>query len=147
MPRLQTIDIDWEIHQLIEAERRDFDEAPYLALRRLLNLPGPEEGQASIATTGKPWIEDGVEVPHGSLARMEYLRGSQVFEGAFLDGKLVVSGKSYVSLSAAATALAKTRDGAQPQLNGWRYWKVQLPGETTWKLMADLRKASASKKT
>ena len=38
---MQRIEIDWDIHQAIEAERRGFGEEPYLALRRLLNLPPP----------------------------------------------------------------------------------------------------------
>lgn len=144
MLALRTIEIDWEIHQLIEAERRGFDEPPHLALRRLLKLPdlvsspeGPPDGG-----TGKPWTEEGVEIPHGSLAQMKYLRGKQVYEGKFLDGKLVVNGRSYLSLSSAASAFAKTKDGSNPQLNGWLYWKVKLPGEAQWKLADDLRRAA-----
>lgn len=65
---------------------------------------------------GAPWVQDGVEVPHGSLARMEYQRGAQVYEGRFLNGKLVVNGRSFESLSTAASALAVTADGIHPIL-------------------------------
>ena len=141
MQQLQKIEIDWDIHKLIESERASFEEPPYLALRRLLKLPPPtrtriKEGVESI---GLPWIEDGVEVPHGSLARMEYLRGNQIYEGRFSNGKLVVDGKEFETLSAAAIALAVTRKGTKPSLNGWIYWKAKFPGESEWKSLNYLR--------
>ncbi len=143
MQQLQKMDIDWDIHKMIESERRSFDEPPYIALRRLLKLPAlddlpltekPEYGH------GLPWVEEGVEVPHGSMARMEYLRGSQVYEGRFLNGKLVVNGTSYDTLSAAASALAVTKDGSKTALNGWLYWKVKFPGETVWRSLNEMRR-------
>lgn len=139
MPALQSIEVDWDIYKMVETERRSFDEPHYVALRRLLRLPAPKAPPEPEAESGRPWVEDGVEVPHGSLARMEYLRGSQVYEGRFLNGRLVVNGKSYVSLSAAASALAMTKDGSKPSLNGWLYWKVKFPGETVWRSLAALR--------
>lgn len=137
----QKIDIDWDIHRMIESERRGFDEAPYMALRRLLKLPELEMGAISSATEaeGLPWYEDGVTVPHGSLARMSYQRGSQVFEGRFLNGRLVVSGKNFDSLSAAANALAETKDGKKTQLNGWNYWEALFPGEKKWRSLKQMR--------
>lgn len=141
MPQLQSIEVDWDIYKMIETERRGFDEPPYKALRRLLKLPILADSPESDILTGHPWIEDGVEVPHGSLACMEYLRGSQVYEGRFLDGKLVVNGKSYKTLSAAAAALARTKDGSSPSLNGWLYWKVKFPGETHWRSLNEMRSA------
>jgi hypothetical protein len=139
MSQLQSIEVDWDIYKMIETERRSFDEPHYIALRRLLKLPTlkvPPEAEAGI-----PWIEDGVEVPHGSLARMEYLRGTQVYEGRFFNGRLVVNGKSYEALSAAASALAKTKDGSKPSLNGWLYWKAKFPGETIWRNLGEMRQS------
>lgn len=141
LPALQSIEVDWDIYKMIQTERRSFDEPDYVALRRLLKLPGPKESPAPNAELGLSWMEDGVEVPHGSLARMEYLRGSQVYEGRFLNGKLVVNGKSFSSLSAAAKALAKTRDGSNPSLNGWLYWKTQFPGDTVWRSLESMRQS------
>ncbi|MDP2620374.1 MAG: hypothetical protein Q8P46_09385 [Hyphomicrobiales bacterium] len=141
MPQLSSIEIDFDIHKLIETERRSFDEPPYVALRRLLKLP-PLDPRMTIETPrgeGRPFVQDGVEVPHGSLARMEYQRGSQVYEGQFLDGVLVVNGTSYLSLSAAADALAVTKDGGKTSLNGWLYWKAKFPGESRWRSLKDLR--------
>ena len=137
-----TIEIDFEIHKLIEAERQSFSEMPLSALRRLLRLPeGSSEPNLNKigVSSGRPWSDDGVVVPHGSLARMEYGRGSQHYEGKFLDGTLVVNGTKFDSLSEAASALAKTRDGRGTSLNGWNYWEVQFPGSDRWDLMAHLR--------
>jgi len=141
--QLQKIEIDWDIHKLIEGERSSFEEAPYIALRRLLKLAAPKPMSASETRdigAGIPWIDDGVTVPHGSLARMEYNRGSQIYEGQFLNGKLVVNGQAFESLSSAADALAVTKDGKKTSLNGWNYWKAKFPGETRWRLLNDMRR-------
>ena len=140
--QLQKIEIDWDVHKLIETERGSFDEPPYVALRRLLGLPPlTAAAAAKSGERGVPWTDSGVSVPHGSLARMEYGRGSQVYEGQFLDGKLVVDGKSFDSLSAAADALAVTKDGRKTSLNGWNYWKVKAPGASDWQLLSDMRRS------
>ena len=141
MQQLQKIEIDWDIHKLIESERDSFEEPPYVALRRLLRLPARAMTpvREGVESSGRPWIEDGVEVPHGSLARMEYLRGNQIYEGRFTNGKLVVNGKEFETLSAAAIALAVTKKGTKPSLNGWIYWKAKFPGESEWKSLSFLR--------
>jgi hypothetical protein len=138
-----TIEIDFDIHKLIESERRSFSEKPYIALRRLLKLPDLKElpsTDSSPMATGRVWVEDGVVIPSGTLARMEYGRGSQRFEGKFIDGQLVVNGMRFTSLSAAASTLAKTKNGSSPSLNGWNYWEVQKPGTDRWDLMEHLRR-------
>ena len=138
--RMKSIEIDFEIHKLIEAERVGFDEPEYIALRRLLGLPDAAESEGTQAIDeGRPFVQDGVSIPHGSRARMEYQRGSQVYEGEFLDGYLVVQGNKFTSLSAAAGAVAVTKDGTKPNLNGWVYWEAQFPGQTSWKLLSAIR--------
>jgi hypothetical protein len=139
MQQLQKIDIDFDIHRMIEGERESFDEPPYIALRRLLKLPPPKAAPASKTSSGIPWSDDGVTIPHGSMARMEYGRGSQLYEGQFLNGKLVVNGVPYDTLSAASDALAVTKSGKKTSLNGWLYWKVQFPNETTWRSLNEMR--------
>ena len=143
MQQLQKIEVDWDIHRMIEGERSSFDEPPYVALRRLLKLPAKRPAPvaiAQVASSGTPWTDSGVTVPHGSLARMEYGRGSQVYEGQFLNGKLVVNDQSFDALSTAADALAVTKDGKKPSLNGWLYWKVKFPGESQWRSLNDMRR-------
>jgi hypothetical protein len=138
---MEKIEIDWDIHRLIEAERRGFEEPPYLALRRLLKLPPPSEAPLERRPDGGglPWSEDGVVIPHGSEARMEYLHGRQIYEGRFQDGHLVVNGRSFDTLSEAASALAVTKNGTKTNLNGWIYWKVKLPGQFRWVSLGEMR--------
>lgn len=145
--KLRTIEIDFDIHKLIELERVSFDEPEFMALRRLLKLPDTPElpdNSSESHSEGRPFVQGGVSVPHGSLAKMEYARGTQVYEGEFLDGYLVVGGKRYSSLSGAAVDLAVTRDGSKTNLNGWQYWKARFPGETRWRALRDLRDMAKS---
>jgi hypothetical protein len=138
---MRTIEIDFDVHKIIENERRGFDEPPNAALRRLLSLPEMAAPSAEVgdATAHRPWREGLVEIPHGARARMKYQRGRQVYEGLFLDGRLIVDGQEYSTLSSAASALARTRDGSTPSLNGWIYWEVMMPGEGEWRRLSELR--------
>jgi hypothetical protein len=142
MPQLCQIEIDFDIYKLIEMERRGFDEPPRSALRRLLKLP-PAAKESSNGQpprpTGRAWEEDGVKLPHGTRVRMEYGRGKQIYEGTINDGKWVINGRTFESPSGAASELAVTKKGKSTKLNGWNYWTVQLPGETEWILLNDLR--------
>lgn len=133
---MEKIDIDWDIHKLIEAERRGFDEAPYMALRRLLGLPDVKIESAAPAI-GEPWKEQRVVIPHGAEARMTY-RG-KTYEGKFQNGQLHTGGRAFERLSPAAHFVATTKSGKKPSLNGWNYWEVRLPGETHWKSLKELR--------
>lgn len=117
MTKLMPIEIDFDIYKMIEGERKGFDEPQYLALRRLLKLPAvqvAEPVQEAPIGEGRSWREGLVEVPHGALARMEYDRGRQVYEGKFLDGRIVVGTGSYESLSEAAKALAVSKKVTRP---------------------------------
>ncbi len=140
---MKTIEIDFDIHKLIEAERTGFEEPEFVALRRLLGLPSENFQLSEIVAAkpeGRPFVEAGVSVAHGSEAQMFYLRGTQHYEGKFLDGYLVVNGCRYSSLSAAACDLARTKDGNKTSLNGWLYWEVREPGSHEWVPMQELRK-------
>lgn len=140
--QLQKIEIDFDIHKLIEAERQTFEEPPYVALRRLLKLPPVSTSQVTghnEPEQGIPFVQDGVSIPHGSLARMEYDRGRQVYEGQFLNGRLIVDGQSFDALSPAAVACAVTKKGRSTSLNGWNYWQAKFPGETKWRSLWDMR--------
>ena len=140
-----SIDIDFDVHKAIEAERRSFSETPNTVLRRLLKLAEPTTSPEVAASDGRPWYGQGVIIPHGTLARMEYDRGSQVYEGVFLDGALVVGGKRFTSLSTAAGALATTKAGGAPSLNGWDYWSVKLPDSDQFVPMQHLRRKAKGK--
>ncbi len=141
MSTLRTIEIDFDIHQMIELERKGFDEPEYLALRRLLNLPDSEAGGKSAppadAPSGRPWSGKGVELPHGTELRMEY--NGQVFRGYIENGVWVVEGHRAKSPSDAAGSAAMTKSGTRPSLNGWIYWEVKRPTDANWRTLKGLR--------
>ena len=158
MTQFRTIEIDFDVHKLIELERNSFEEAPNEALRRLLKLaasalPAIEPPAVSLPPVGngageavsvpvmsiagtRPWMDSGVALPHGTLLRMEY--GGETFEGKIVNGEWEVRGKRYDSPSGAACALATTRKGKKTSLNGWIYWSVKRPGDTQWTLIGDI---------
>lgn len=128
----RTIEIDFDIHKLIEAERRGFDEAPNETLRRLLKL-GAAVGPAispKPAPKGRPWSGDGVVLAHGTKLRMSY--NGRTYEGQILDGKWVVEGKTFSSPSGAASGTATTKKGTKTRLDGWIYWEVKPAGADGW---------------
>lgn len=140
---MMTIEIDWDVHRMIEGERRGFDDPPLNALRRLLKIDVDEA--VDVPREGLPWSEDGVVVPHGSEAEMTYQYGRQKFTGRFLDGYLVVGDKAYSTLSQAASDLALTKDGKKTNLNGWNYWQVKLPGKKTFQSLGAMRQNHKSR--
>ena len=142
MNKLQTIEIDFDIHQMIELERRGFDEPQYLALRRLLKLPDPKDDQESQETTseatiGRAWSGKGVELPHGTKLRMEY--NGRIFRGQIDNGEWVIEDNKSKSPSDAAGSVARTKDGKRPSLNGWNYWEVKRPTDKNWRALNNLR--------
>lgn len=136
MPQFRTIEIDFDVHKLIEEERRGFDDQPIAVLRRLLGLPDKPESPEPKAV-GRVWSDVGCVLPHGTLVRMNY--GGQLIEGEILDGKWVCGGQSFDTPSAAASALARTKDGNKTTLNGWNYWQAKLPGSESWEPIKSFR--------
>ena len=75
MTNLTTIEIDFEVYKLIEAERRSFGEPRNDALRRLLGLAAPKEDLApatNIPSGARSWSGEGVTLQHGTKLRMRY---------------------------------------------------------------------------
>lgn len=140
MPTMRTIDIDFEIHQLIESKRTSFSDTPNEVLRRELGLgtspivPPPSTPQAS---SGRSWTGRGVTLPHGTELRMEY-NGRQ-YSGVIENGEWLVEGKCFNSPSGAACGVASTKDGNSTPLNGWNYWYCKRPGDTDWTSIKQLR--------
>jgi hypothetical protein len=139
MPEFTTIEIDFDVHKMIEAERRSFDEPRIAALRRLLQLPekpnsGPISGEIPAR---RAWSGEDVTLVHGTQFRMSY-NGRQ-YRGEITDGKWVVEGKTFDSPSGAASGVAITKSGKTTRLDGWGYWEVQVPGDTGWTSLKALR--------
>ena len=137
MGDLRTIEIDFDVHKKIEAERKSFSESPNDVLRRLLKLGGAAESYA-INEARRSWSGKGVTLPHGSEVRMEY--NGRRYEGAITDGEWLVEGQRFKSPSAAAGGVAVTKDGKHTRLDGWNYWSVKRPGDGDWVAIRALRR-------
>jgi hypothetical protein len=139
MPELTTIEIDFDVYKLIEAERRSFDEPRLVALRRLLKLP-EKPGNGLIngdIPARRAWSGEDVTLVHGTRLRMSY-NGRQ-YQGEIVDGRWVAEGKTFDSPSGAASGVAITKSGKTTRLDGWGYWEVQVPGDTGWTPLKTLR--------
>lgn len=137
---MRSIDIDFDIHKMIEIERRGFEEADNTVLRRLLRLDAPtsEASHAPSQTSlAGAWASDGVLLPSGTQLRMKY--NGRVHEGVVRDGAWLVEGSSYSSPSGAARGVALTKRGKHPNLDGWIYWEARSPGGSLWVSLAQLR--------
>lgn len=131
-----TLEIDFDVHQKIESERRGFHEHPNTALRRLLGLPEVQEAIISTSLMPRDWSGKSVTLKHGTHVRMEY--NGRVYEGRIDDGQWVIAGQKFGSPSAAA-GIAVTKGGSKASLDGWKYWMARYPDSAPWVRIGDLR--------
>jgi hypothetical protein len=129
------IEIDFDIHRLIENERRGFAESENAALRRLLKLSASPQAKSDPGT-GKPWVSGKVQLPHGTELRLIY--NGTVYEGRIENGKWVVEGETFSTPSGAA-GIAKTKKGGSAMLNGWESWQVKRPEDAHLIALKSLR--------
>ena len=136
--KYQSIDIDFEVYQLIVLEKRGFDEADNDVLRRLLDLSvQPAQSTPPHDGDSGAWLGKGVELPEGTTLRMIY-SGAE-YSGTVVGGKWKLGDEYYNTPSQAASGVARTKDGAKAILNGWKYWYVKRPSDTTWAPLDKLR--------
>ena len=141
MSDFQTIEIDFDVHKKIEAERKGFSDSPNDALRRLLDLgealkPLPQTSAQT--NSGRAWQGKTVSLPHGTKVRMRY-NGTQ-YKGLIDDGQWLVEEERYGSPSAAASGVAITKSGNKTSLDGWIYWEAMKPGESRWTAIKQLKR-------
>ena len=134
----RSIEIDFEVHKRIEAERTGFTESANDVLRRLLGI-----GQAvtasppAVAAGGRPWTGKGVTLPSGTRLRMDY--NGRAIAGVVGDGIWLVEGREFSSPSSAASELCRTKAGKKTSIDGWKYWQAQRPGDDRWVDIGRLR--------
>jgi len=146
---MRKIEIDFDVHQRIEAERKSFDDSPNAALRRLLDLGRPEQAlSTNNATerlpseiTARPsadWRSKGVVLPDGTELHVDY---SEVkARGRVAGDRLFFNGKPFRTPSAAVMSVVETaRGSAVSAINGWRYLYARLPGEDKWMPLNKIR--------
>lgn len=135
---MRMIEVDFDVHRLIEMERRGFDETENTALRRLLKLGPASDAQRPEIKALRGWSKGELSLPHGTELRMEY--NGLLHVGRIVDGAWEVEGHREKSPSGAAGAVARTKDGAAVNINGKSYWQVRRPGDTGWTPYADLKR-------
>lgn len=128
---LKTIEIDFDVHKMIEAERRGFDDTDNDILRRLLGL-GETTAEPDSPDGNPAWAGKGVILPHGTLVRMAYQ--GVMHDGSIQDGKWAVGLRREKSPSAAARSVTGT------SVNGWAVWEVKRPGDPSFIPLQALRK-------
>ena len=145
---MRTIEVDFDIHQAIEAERRSFSEPPNAALRRLLGLgeganpseptPVSPPGGSGNGPTPGAWRSKGLTLAEGTALMLSY---SEVRESGFVRaGQLAFDGQGYGSPSPAAMdVVQRHRGGDRVSINGWRHVYAQRNGDSRWRTLADLR--------
>ena len=143
---MKTIEIDFDVHRAIEAERQGFHDTPNAVLRRLLQLgPAPAEPgegfadapMALLAPPERAWVWKGLELPHGTELRLSYA-GVEA-RGQVLGGELNFSGASYRSPSPAVARAVETARGDKVQVNGWKHMDARRPGDDRWIPLDELR--------
>lgn len=145
MAQYRSIEVDFDVHQRIEAARTSFEESPNEALRRLLNIPHPKTvvKDASLSRRllevrgARAWSDGGATLDHGTELQMNY--DGEVFSGRVVDGEWEINGSRYTTASGAACALISEKRGKKTNVNGWLYWQYKRPGETRWATLQSLR--------
>ena len=151
MDELRNIEIDLDVNKEMEKERASFSEAPNDILRRKYGLPARKEPKID-SVEDKKWVKQdkrgwsgqGVSLQHGTLLAMDY--NYMPYTGRIDDGAWLVDGQRYSSPSGAMHA-AKTKKGQGTRLNGWNYWRVKRPVDTSWIKLDYLRSGGESRKT
>ncbi|MBB5699999.1 hypothetical protein [Sphingomonas yantingensis] len=134
----RTIEIDFDVHKRIEAERSSFAETPNEVLRRLLGITDEAvPKRISPVAEGRAWTGKGVTLPAGTQVRMRY--NGRALSGIIVDGSWVVEGQRYSSPSSAASESCTTKSGARTSLDGWKYWEAKRPGDEQWRSISSMR--------
>ncbi len=128
------IDVDFEVFKALTALRESEADSYSDVLRRVLNLP---RRMMMLRDIGKPVVGLGVwfgtvHFPEGTKFRATYK--GQTFTAEIRDDRWVdQDGIVRKSPSEAAGAISGTN------VNGWRFWYAQRPGEDCWNKLEDLK--------
>jgi hypothetical protein len=126
------IEIDFEVFQALTALRKSEADSYNHVIRRLLKLPsgGLTLGDVDKVMFGA-WFGN-VHFPEGTKFRATY-KGqtflAQIKNGQWVGGDGIVRS----SPSNAASAISGTN------VNGWRFWYAQRPGDPAWQRLDELK--------
>lgn len=144
----RNIEIDFDVHRRIEAERRSFDDPPNAVLRRLLGIDGNDDNplehsspaQAPEALPPDPeasWTKKGLRLRAGTELKVKYSE-VEVY-GRVAQGRLAFDGGSYDAPSKAVMEVVRERRGNAVSINGWKHLYVREPGHGSWMALDQLR--------
>lgn len=131
------IEIDIDVHKLIEANRTSFSETPNDVLRRLLHL-GERTRPSTEPIHGKGLITNNTVIPEGTKLR-KILHGVE-HTAEVKDGAIVYDEMKFRTPSAAACAAAKV------SANGWIFWDYFDSVRGEWRRLDSLRARPAFRK-
>ena len=127
------IDVDFEVYKELTALRESEGDSYNSVIRRLLTMPSGmiKLSDAALMKFGV-WFSN-VHFPDGTMFRATYKGRS--YSAEIKDGKwLGEDGMLRRSPSDAASAVC---DGTN--VNGWRFWHAQRPGDPSWHRLDELR--------
>jgi hypothetical protein len=126
------IEIDFEVFKELTNRRPTEDVTYNDVVRELLKLPRRSKPTKLAANGSKPWVVSDTSFPAGTEFMADY-KGT-AYSGVVKDGKLELSdGARFSTPSAAAVHVTKTN------VNGWRFWRCRLDGNSQYVLVERLR--------
>lgn len=129
---MATVEIDFDVYKELTARRASETTTYNDVIRELLGMDAePEPANAGEASSGGLEMK-GVFLPNGTQLRVTYK--GRTYSAEIKDGAWIGSdGKQRSTPSEAACAITDTN------VNGWRFWKVKRPSDTSWKILNSLR--------
>lgn len=133
---MASIEIDFDVFKELTMRRKDESTTYNDVLRELLGLASQREPlrlAPRSAGRGSVYMQ-GLEFPEGTKFRVTYK--GRPYSAEIKNGQWVgEDGIVRKSPSDAASAITQTN------VNGWRFWDFQQPGETSWSKMRVLQSA------
>ena len=131
---MPVIDIDFDVFKALTNKRATESETYNDVLRDMLGLPRPAKQTKPHGNpvNGMAWVSKGVTFPDGTEFRANY-KGA-VHAAKIERGRLIADGgKRSTSLSHAARLVTNN------SVDGWVFWEVKRPGDTSWRKAQTLR--------
>ena len=129
---MKRIEVEFDVYKMLTAMLETEQTTYSDVIRRLARSTAKAPSQ----TSGKSFIADGVEFPHGTEFRMRHK--GRWFTATVSDGSLVQNGKGHGSVSKPACEITGT------SVNGWKCWECRFPGHTDWQSIDTLRHRARS---
>jgi hypothetical protein len=135
---MPVIDIDFDVYKALTLKRETESHTYNDVLREMLEL-GPKTKRAILKgpVVGMGWVSKGVTFPDGTEFRANYK--GVLYSARVERGRLIAEGdKRASSLSNAARLITNN------SVDGWVFWEVKRPGDTSWRKASLLRDNAAA---